>query len=336
MMLKRRMRIGMACLVTAAGAAALVVGPALGAESHPAATKAAATPTIAFVCATPVLAPFYAPMETGAKTAAAELGVHLSYTGLTSTVTAAAMTQVLTAALNQHPAALIFCNYFSSADDSIIKKATARGLPVFFTNTTTDAVQDGVTTSFGQPDLLAGQQAGTEMYADGVRNPLCVDDSPINAADVARCTGFTEAFKAKGVKVTTVNLPESQYGNSTEYLTDVEGALAANHKIDGILDLSQVSAPLVAEAVAHAGMTGKVTVGTFDIDAQDIGLIKKGTVSFAIWQQPYLQGYLPVAAAALLLAHGFKYGSPEIYTGPTFVTKANASVVQASAAAGLA
>jgi simple sugar transport system substrate-binding protein len=246
------------------------------------------------------------------------------------------MVQVLQAALNTKPDALVLCNYFPSGADPLIKKATAGGLPVFFTNTTTNADKDGVITSFGQPDELAGRQSGEEMYKLGVRHPMCFDNSPINPAVVARCTGFAKAFKAHGISAKTVNVPESHYGNNTAWLSDLQGALAADRKIDGILGLGQVMGPLMIKAVANAGRTGKVKLGTFDIDTNVVNEISSGQLAFSVWQQPYLQGYLPVLAAGQYLQHGFKYASPTIYTGPTFVTKKNIAVVKAAAAAGLA
>ena len=52
-----------------------------------------------------------------------------------------------------------------------------------------------------------------------------------------------------------------------------------------------------------------------------------GTVTFAIDQQPYLQGYLPV----VLLANYVRYGvipSNDINSGPGFITKDNIALVE--------
>src|SRR5579885_2605716 len=130
---------GIACFAVVALGVLLFASPSFA--SHSSAPKSGTThhnasaskPNIAFVCALPSLAPFYSPMESGAKEAAAALGVNLSYTGLTTTVTNAAMVQVLQAAVNTKPDAIIACNYFPSGEDPILKAASAKGVPVFLT-----------------------------------------------------------------------------------------------------------------------------------------------------------------------------------------------------------
>ena len=48
------------------------------------------------------------------------------------------------------------------------------------------------------------------------------------------------------------------------------------------------------------GLAGKIYFATFDMTPEVIKGIKDGTVAFAIDQQPYLQGYVPVAVLALV------------------------------------
>src|SRR5207237_5935142 len=48
------------------------------------------------------------------------------------------------------------------------------------------------------------------------------------------------------------------------------------------------------------GLKGKVFFATFDLSPEISAGIKDGTVAFAIDQQPYLQGYIPVAVLATM------------------------------------
>ena len=55
--------------------------------------------------------------------------------------------------------------------------------------------------------------------------------------------------------------------------------------------------------------------------------IKDGTISFAIDQQPYLQGYLPVVILTNLARYGVVPGN-SINSGPGFITKDNIALVE--------
>src|SRR5439155_23816 len=54
------------------------------------------------------------------------------------------------------------------------------------------------------------------------------------------------------------------------------------------------------KAVDKMGLKGKVFFATFDLSPEISAGIKDGTIAFAIDQQPYLQGYIPVAVLALM------------------------------------
>ncbi len=67
--------------------------------------------------------------------------------------------------------------------------------------------------------------------------------------------------------------------------------------------------------------------GTFDLSSEIAEAIKKGEINFAIDQQPYLQGYLPV----VILTNYARYGvlpSGNINSGPGFITKDNIALVE--------
>src|SRR3546814_8465733 len=69
-----------------------------------------------------------------------------------------------------------------------------------------------------------------------------------------------------------------------------------------------------------------ITFGTFDLSAEVLKAIADGKMAFAIDQQQYLQGYLPI----VLLTQYAKYGvmpASTILTGPGFVTPENAQQV---------
>jgi simple sugar transport system substrate-binding protein len=67
-----------------------------------------------------------------------------------------------------------------------------------------------------------------------------------------------------------------------------------------------------------------VRLATFDLSADVLNAVQDGRILFAVDQQPYLQGYLPIVLLAERARHGlFPAAGGLIPTGPSFVTIAN-------------
>ena len=80
-------------------------------------------------------------------------------------------------------------------------------------------------------------------------------------------------------------------------------------------------------AVKKARLGRHIYFVTFDLSKDIIKGIKSGVIDFAIDQQQYLQGYMPI----VVLTQMAKYGvlqSGDINSGPGYVTKANVSNVE--------
>ena len=119
--------------------------------------------------------------------------------------------------------------------------------------------------------------------------------------------------------------------------------------------LGPTSAHPTLRALERMGLKGKIFFATFDVSDEISRGIKDGSVRFAIDQQPYLQGYIPVAVLAImkqnnttdvavvkekLLANPkFKarlseygleprFGPRHISSGPGFITRENIGKVE--------
>ncbi len=80
------------------------------------------------------------------------------------------------------------------------------------------------------------------------------------------------------------------------------------------------------EALDTAGSDAKLA--TFDLSGDVVKDIEDGTILFAVDQQQYLQGYLPVVFLTLYNENANTVGGGQpVLTGPGFVTKDNASKV---------
>jgi simple sugar transport system substrate-binding protein len=79
----------------------------------------------------------------------------------------------------------------------------------------------------------------------------------------------------------------------------------------------------------------KTKVGTFDVNAAVITALKGGKMLFAIDQQQYLQGYLPVVFGMLFVTNlNTVGGGKPVLTGPGIINRANAARVEKLAKAG--
>jgi simple sugar transport system substrate-binding protein len=156
---------------------------------------------------------------------------------------------------------------------------------------------------------------------------VCVNHEVGNVALDLRCKGFAEGF---GGKVTV--LPVSN--DPAEIRAKVKAALSADSAVDTIMTLG---APLSGEpavaALKEAGKTG-VRLASFDLSASFLKSVAAGEAAFAIDQQQYLQGYLPVTFLALHAKYGLIPGG-NVPSGPNLITKDKAAQVVDLSAKGI-
>ncbi|TMC90337.1 MAG: LacI family transcriptional regulator, partial [Chloroflexi bacterium] len=70
-----------------------------------------------------------------------------------------------------------------------------------------------------------------------------------------------------------------------------------------------------------------IKLATFDLSSDVLQAIKNGQMLFAIDQQQYLQGYLPIVLLTLYKTNLNTIANDVLQTGPGFVTPANVSQV---------
>jgi len=116
----------------------------------------------------------------------------------------------------------------------------------------------------------------------------------------------------------------------------VAGALLADATIDGMLTLGTTGAEPALAALQDLGRVGDVHLGTFDLSTSVLEAIRDGEIDFAIDQQQYLQGYLPVVLLTLYIETGtVPGGGLALPTGPGFVTSETAQQVMDLTSRGL-
>ncbi len=205
-----------------------------------------------------------------------------------------------------------------------ITDAVDKGIPVITINSGTkeQSEQLGALMHVGQPEYDAGFGAGKKAKAAGVEQFLCVNHYITNPASVERCQGYADAL---GVKLGAQMIDSGQ--DPAEIKNKVMAYLNSNPKANGILTLGPTSAHPTLAALEELGLEGEVHFATFDISDEIAAAVKDGTIAFAIDQQPYLQGYMPVVVLTNLARYGV-LPSGHMNSGPGFVTKANIALVE--------
>jgi len=272
--------------------------------------------------------PFWSVVKNGVTQAAEDMKVSVDYRA-PETFDMVAMGQLIDAAVNQRPAGLVVSIPDASALSASIKKAVAAGIPVISMNSGSDVSKSlGALLHVGQDELDAGKAAGAKLKEMGGKVGLCVNHEVGNVSLDLRCKGFTEGF---GGKVTV--LPVSN--DPAEIRSKVKAALAADSSIDTVMALgaSLAGEPSVA-AVKESGKAGSIRVATFDLSANFLKAVSAGEAAFAIDQQQYLQGYLPVTFLALNAKYGLIPGG-NVPSGPNLITKEKAAQVVDLSAKGI-
>ena len=216
----------------------------------------------------------------------------------------------------------------ASALKDPLGKASARGIQIITVNSGLGAFDSLATyeVHVGQTEDIAGQGAGKQFKKAGAKKVLVVIHEASNSGLVQRADGVRKILGGSGVKVLTIPNAKADIPGTK---AKVKAAFTADKSLDGFLGLDPDVTIPCTEVVPSA-----TKVGTFDVGGS-IKLIRSGKMLFAIDQQQYLQGYLPVVFAVLYATNLNTVGNgAPVLTGPGIINKANAARVAALAAKG--
>ncbi len=260
---------------------------------------------------------FWATVKEGADAAAKEAGVELVYRA-PDTFDLDKMAALVEAAVKEKPDGLIVSIPNADALAAPMRAAVEAGIPMISINSGFDVGRSlGALLHVGQGEYEAGRVAGESMRELGGTNALCLNHELGNVALDLRCKGFIDGFAGS---VEVMQVPP----DPNEVRDAIAKRLSDDTKIDVILALSANSSGQQAIEAAKALEGHKVHVGTFDVTPGVLSAVADGDAAFAIDQQPFLQGYLPVEFLALLARHG-EIPVSNVSTGPRLVTEAEAA-----------
>ncbi|SFA80394.1 monosaccharide ABC transporter substrate-binding protein, CUT2 family [Poseidonocella pacifica] len=272
--------------------------------------------------------PFWSVVKNGVDMAAKHTGANVEFRS-PETFDMVQMSQLIDAAVNQEPDGLVVSIPDADALGPSIRRAVEAGIPVISMNSGSDISKElGALLHVGQDEFTAGKVAGEKLAEMGGTTGICVNQEVGNVSLDLRCEGFAEGFGGSVEVIPTQNDP-------AEVQAKVQAALDSNPDIDTVMGLgaSLVGEPAVA-AVEAVGRTGEVNVASFDLSAGFLEDVAAGNAAFAIDQQQFLQGYLPVVFLAMNASYGLVPGG-NVPSGPNLITTDKAAQVVELSAQGI-
>ena len=282
--------------------------------------------------------PFWSVVANGMRAAARDLGVRAEYQAPLR-FDMVEMSERIAAVTAARPSGLVVSIPDSDALAAVIAAAVEAGIPVVSMNSGAESWERlGALAHVGQTEREAGFAAGERLAEAGARRVLCVNHEVGNAALDQRCDGLRDALSSGGGAAEVLAVDLADPGETEQRL---RSALASRPDVDGVLTLGPAGAAPALAALEGANTRGSagsggVLLATFDVTPEVLTAVRDGEMLFAVDQQPYLQGYLPVVLLVAYLETGAMPGGGEVVrTGPGFVTRENAALVIDLSARGL-
>ena len=270
--------------------------------------------------------PFWSVVSNGAKDAAEDLGIAFHYQS-PQNFDMVTMSQMIDAVVATEPDGLILSVPDIPALRKSIVSASKKNIPIIVINSGSEIMEEvDILTYVGQSEYGAGIKAGEEMLKTGVNNVLCINHEIGNISLDQREQGFREILIENNVDVKTVPIDASDPSETREI---VRAFLSSNKGVDGILALGPLGAIPIVSLLKDIDPQKKISMATFDFTPEIIDGILDGHIVFALDQQQYLQGYLPIVLMDLYITNKNTPAYKKLETGPSIINIENAQDVLA-------
>jgi simple sugar transport system substrate-binding protein len=320
-------------LVSATAAASALLAACTSSGSSSAASSSAAgnfpkTPAWQFWFVNHVTSnPFFTPTQYALADAASLVGLPTPKFGGSANSVISEMVNYFNTAKAAKASGIALAQISQTAFTTPVKNAMDAGIPVITYNADGTFVNGKPVIGsnrlayVGQALFLSGQAMGNQIKSllPGGGDIVIFIATPGTGNIQPRFDG------AKSVLGSSYTLHEIATGAATGPELNAEKAYLLAHKstTKGAFAVDAGSTSVLGQALGAAGLAGKIPAGGFDTLGTTLSDIKKGTLDFTIFQDPYLQGFLPVLYLYLYNISGGVLHPPNTDTGLTVVTKDN-------------
>jgi len=270
---------------------------------------------------------FWAVAKKGAEQAGKDMGVTVKYSESANDPQKHA--QLIDSAVTEKVDGIATSVPNADALSDPLKKAADAGIPIITLNSGQgDSAALGAITHVGQDEGVAGEAAGKRLAESASGKLLCVVHEQGNSGLEERCAGAKKGFGGE-----VENVQVKGVADISTSVTELQSKLESDDSVTAILTLNPDIAVAARDAIQGASSDAKLA--TFDLSGDVVKAVKAGEIEFAVDQQQYLQGYLPVVFLTLFNENANTVGGGlPVLTGPGFVDKTNADTVEQLATEG--
>jgi simple sugar transport system substrate-binding protein len=269
--------------------------------------------------------PFFVPTQYGFQDAAALLGLPTPKWGGSQNSLASEMVSYFNTAISAKAAGIAYAGIDATSFTTPVKNAMNAGIPVLSYNA------DGLVKK-GVPDIGTNRLAyvGQALYISGQQLGNQIKSLVPGGGDIAIFIATPGSGNiqprydgAVSVLGSSYTVHEVATGAATGQELSAEKAFLTGHKsLKGAFAVDAGSTQNLAQALGSTGLT--IPNGGFDTTPTTLSNIEAGKTNFTIYQDPYMQGFLPTLYFYLYNISGGTVTPADTDTGLTFITKSNA------------
>jgi simple sugar transport system substrate-binding protein len=268
---------------------------------------------------------FFTPTKYGYSDAAALLGLPTPVWGGSADSDYAEMISFMQSGISAGAAGIALACISNTAFTSVVSDAMSAGIPVLTYNA------DGIylhgvpligtnrLAYVGQALYLSGQAMGEQiknLIPGG--GHIVIFIATVGTGNIQpRYDGAVEvlgsAYSVAEIGTSTVD--------ATELATEKSYLLGNKSSLKGAFAVDSGSTANLYKALTTTGTS--IPAGGFDTDPRTLAGMQAGVINFSIFQDPYLQGFLPVLYLYLYNLSGAQVAPPDTDTGLTVLNKGN-------------
>ncbi|HLK75492.1 MAG TPA: substrate-binding domain-containing protein [Streptosporangiaceae bacterium] len=272
---------------------------------------------------------FFTPTKYGYSDAAALLGLPTPQWGGSASSSLSEMISFMNSAVSAKAAGIALAQISETAFTGAVSNAMNAGIPVVTYNA--DGIYKNGAAVIGSNRLAyVGQALYLSGQAMGEQIKTLVPGGGHVAIFIATVgTGNIQPRfdGAKAVLGSSYQVDEvaTSTVDSTELSTEKSYMLGHKGTLKGAFAVDSGSTANLAAALAGAGLS--IPAGGFDTDPRTLSALSSGKLKFSIFQDPYMQGFLPVLYLYMYNLSGSQIAPPDTDTGLTVLTPSNVSQV---------
>ena len=263
---------------------------------------------------------FWKAVEAGARKAAEDLGVRITFDGPDSETDLEGQIMLIENAMMNEPDVIAIAPLDSVGNVPVIESAVAKDIKIITFNgkLESDIPLTHVATDNWAAGEMGGKALGEALEGKGKFAIIGAVESVKNNRD--RSDGAAAYIAANFPDMELIQIQYCE-GDMTKALAIGSDIITANPDIAGFFTNNETTTIALATVLEEKGLQGKIMHVGFDATLQTAGYLTDGTTTAIVTQVPYNMGYLAVEKA--LAAYNGETLEPVYDTGVALVTPDN-------------